>query len=165
MCWPTLLEKTAATQDRQPDPATAGRQEAIAAADPQSIRISRERPLCDSRATGRAARTPACDHTRGVSNAYYTIDGTVTTGTDAEPVVEAVRERTVHEPTYNTARTKLPWTANRSRGLIMDAATLPALCLVDGTALTASGARAVDPTAADRTALSTSACQPTHALP
>jgi len=35
----------------------------------------------------------------------------------------------------------------------MDAATLPALCLVDGTALTASGARAVDPTAADRTAL------------
>ena len=140
------------TQDRQPDPATAGRQEAIAAADPQYAFLVSARCVIRGPQAEPLARRLATI-LEGVSNAYYTIDGTVTTGTDAEPVVEAVRERTVHEPTYNTARTKLPWTANRSRGLIMDAATLPALCLVDGTALTASGARAVDPTAADRTAL------------
>lgn len=140
------------SHDRHPDPATAGRQDAIAAADPQhAFLVSARCVIAGEEATAVARRLATAFE--GLHSNYYTIDGTVRTAADAEPVVEAVREWRVNEPAYDTAVTKLPWTANRSRGLIMDAGTLPAVCLVDGTTLTVSGERAVDPAASDRTAL------------
>ena len=143
-------ESAPSTIQRQPDPATAGRQDAIAAADPTHAFLVNARCVIVGPQAPSLARRLATVF-EGVSNPYYTIEGQITTGSDAEPVVEALHNRTVHQPTYETAITKLPWTANRSRGLIMDAKTLPTLCLVDGPTLTAGGARAVDPTTADRT--------------
>ncbi|MDZ5812654.1 hypothetical protein U4E84_15000 [Halorubrum sp. AD140] len=145
--------ETAETAAREhTDPATVGRHEAIAAADPRHAFLASARCVIVGAEATALARQLATAFS-GVSGEYYRIDGTVTTGTDAEAVVEAMRERTIAEPTYETPITKLPGTANRSQGLVVDAATLPALCLVDGTSLTTSGERAVDPAASDRTAL------------
>ncbi|CDK39377.1 ATP-binding protein [Halorubrum sp. AJ67] len=132
--------------------ATVGRQEAITAADPvHAFLVSARCVIAGPQASVLARRLATAFE--GVGNDYYRIDGTVTTDTEAASVVDAIRDRTVHEPSYETAITKLPGTANRSRGLVMDAATVPALCLIDGPTLTMGAARTVDPTAADRTAL------------
>ncbi|OYR80536.1 hypothetical protein DJ72_12160, partial [Halorubrum distributum] len=134
------------------NPAVTGRQDAIAAADPQhSFCVSARCVIAGPDAKGVARRlTTALE---ALSGDYYTIDGTVHTGAAVDPICTAIQERAVHAPSYETAKTKLPWTRNRSRALIMDAGTVPALCLLDGTALTTGGDRAVDPAGADRTAL------------
>ncbi|MFC7324157.1 type IV secretory system conjugative DNA transfer family protein [Halorubrum rutilum] len=145
-------ERAATATPNRPDPATAGRQESIAAADPQHAFCVNARCVIagpDARSLARRLATAL----ETLSGDYYTIDGRIRTGEAVAPVTDAIRERTVHEPTYETARTTLPWTANRSRGLVMDAATAPAACLLDGPALTTGGDRAMDPAAADRTAL------------
>ena len=134
------------------DAAMVGRQEAIAAADPQHAFLATARCVIVGAEATALARQLATAF-ESVSGDYYTVAGTVTTGADAEAVADAMRDQTVVEPTYETAITKLPGTANRSQGLILDASTLPALCLVDGTSLTTGGERAVDPAAPDRTAL------------
>lgn len=152
--WPerTDADQASTTTREWENPAITGRQDAIAAADPQhAYCVSARCVIAGPDAKGVARRlTTALE---ALSGDYYTIDGTVHTEAAVEPVCTAIQERRVHEPSYETATTKLPWTRNRSRALIMDAGTVPALCLLDGTALTTGGDRAVDPPGADRTAL------------
>ncbi|ELZ39208.1 hypothetical protein C463_17353 [Halorubrum californiense DSM 19288] len=83
------------------------------------------------------------------SGPYYRVDATQ--ADDPTRVAAAIRDRTVHQPAYDTLTTKLPWTANRSRGIVADAASAPGFALVDGATLTAAGSRAVAPTDPDRT--------------
>ena len=88
-----------------------------------------------------------------LSGPFYAVDAEL----DAdEPtrVATAIQDRTVHPPAYERLVTKLPGTANRSRGIVADATTAPGFTLVDGTTLTAAGSRAVAPTTAERTARS-----------
>ena len=145
-------DKVSTTVREWDNPAATGRQDAIAAADPQhAFCVSARCVIAGPNAKEVARRlTTALE---ALSGDYYTVDGTVHTGAAVEPVWTAIQERTVHAPSYETAKTKLPWTRNRSRGLVMDAGTVPALCLLDGTALTTGGNRAVDPAGADQTAL------------
>ena len=86
-----------------------------------------------------------------LSGPFYTINARRRAETTA--VARAIADRTVHTPQYDTLTNKLPWTPNRSRGIVADAATAPAFGLLDGATLTAAGHRAVAPTAADRTVL------------
>ncbi|WP_426962320.1 type IV secretory system conjugative DNA transfer family protein [Haloparvum alkalitolerans] len=88
-----------------------------------------------------------------VSHTWYSVRGRRKTGHDARAVREAIENRTVHPPTYDDWRGKLPWTANRSRAIIADAAEAPSFCLLDGTALTAAGDRGIDTTPGERTTI------------
>ncbi|QKY15598.1 hypothetical protein [Halorubrum sp. CBA1229] len=144
------IEGETTTTSATADPA-AGRIDALADTDPQHAFVVNARCLLwgdDAPAIAERLAGTLTD----LSGRYYTIAAHVETE-DPEPVATAIRERTVHEPAYDTLTTKLPWTQNRSRGIIADAASAPAFGLVDGTALTASGSRAVAPPTADRTAL------------
>ena len=86
-----------------------------------------------------------------LSGPFYTIDARRRDDTAA--VARAITDRTIHPPQYDTLTSKLPWTDNRSRGIVADAATAPAFGLLDGATLTAAGHRAVAPTTPDRTVL------------
>ncbi|QLG28915.1 ATP-binding protein [Halorarum halophilum] len=87
------------------------------------------------------------------SHTCYSIDAHTHTDNDARTVLEDLISRTVHPPQYDTLIAKLPWTANTSRAIIADATEAPVFCLLDGSALTASGTRALAPTPGERTAL------------
>jgi len=88
-----------------------------------------------------------------VSHTCYEIDGTVATGDAARDISAKIRDRTLDPPRYESLRAKLPGTSTRSPGIVADAREVPNFCLLDGTALTAAGARAVAPTPSERTAL------------
>lgn len=89
----------------------------------------------------------------GVSHTDYEIEGIASTETDAERVIEAIRNRTFYPPNYERLGTCLPWTANRSPGIVLDPTEVPNLWALDGSALTAAGGRLVAPTPDERTAL------------
>ena len=132
------------------DPATK-RQASIAATDPQHAFVVNARCLVWGRKATAVAERLAGTLT-DLSGPYYTIDAQIERD-DPARVADAIRERTVHQPQYDTLATKLPWTHNRSRGIVADAASAPGFGLVDGPALTAGGSRVVAPTTAERTAL------------
>ncbi|MUW13467.1 hypothetical protein GJ633_01495 [Halorubrum sp. CBA1125] len=140
----------AATATSATDATTTERKEALTATDPQHAFIVNARCLVWGEEAVEVADRLAGTLT-DLSGPFYTVDARA----DVEPatVAAAIRERTVHPPRYDTLTNKLPWTRNRSRGIIADAASAPGFGLVDGPALTAGGSRAVAPTAADRTAL------------
>lgn len=132
------------------DPAV-GRIDALTDTDPQHAFVVNARCLVWGADAPAIAERLAGTLTE-LSGRYYTIDARVKTENPAA-VATAIRDWTVHKPAYDTLTNKLPWTRNRSRGIVADAASAPACGLVDGTALTASGSRAVAPPTADRTAL------------
>nr|WP_321167052.1 hypothetical protein [Halorubrum sp. GN11GM_10-3_MGM] len=86
----------------------------------------------------------------GLSGPFYTVDAVVDADAPTR-VATDIDEQTVHPPTYESLRHKLPVTTNRSRGIIADVAAAPGFALVDGTTLTAAGSRAVAPTNPERT--------------
>lgn len=86
----------------------------------------------------------------GVSHTTHEIDGQLTTGSTADAVAQAIIDRTLHPPQYERLWTRLPWTTNRSRGIVMDAAEAPSVCLLGGETLTAAGGRALAPTPGER---------------
>ncbi|WP_435067604.1 hypothetical protein [Haloplanus sp. C73] len=85
------------------------------------------------------------------SGPHYALHLRQLDGAAAADVATAIRERTVDPPTYDTVRARLPGTTVRSRGLIVDAAALGSVWLLDGTALPAASQRALDVTPHDRT--------------
>ncbi|AZH27148.1 ATP-binding protein [Haloplanus aerogenes] len=88
----------------------------------------------------------------GVSHTCYEITGLHRNGR-AENLSHEIRSRTIHPPSYTGLRAYLPWTRNRSRGIVADTAEAPNFCLLGGDVLTAAGARALAPTPGERTAL------------
>jgi hypothetical protein len=86
-----------------------------------------------------------------VGGPTYEISGTVSTGVDAERVAGELAARTFHPADYDRIATSLPWTSNRSRGIVVDAREAPNFCLLDGAALPDSAARAIGPTPTERT--------------
>ncbi|WP_458207700.1 hypothetical protein [Haladaptatus sp. NG-SE-30] len=68
-------------------------------------------------------------------------------------IYDALCERTVDDPTYETTKSAFPFTSNTSTGLIVTPAELPGFCLLDGGALTPSGKRALATRYAERTGL------------
>ena len=68
-------------------------------------------------------------------------------------IYEDLCARTVKEATYETARNALPFTTNSSPGLIVTPDELPGFYLVDGSALTPDGKRALAPRHTERTGL------------
>ncbi|TKX87206.1 hypothetical protein EXE43_04415 [Halorubrum sp. SS5] len=143
---------TESERDRTP-PTDGGtdRQAALTAVDPQHAFVVNARGLvCGSDATAVAEQLASA--LAPLSGPYYTISSHIN-HEEPERVAAAIADRTVHPPAYDTLQSKLPWTANRSRGIVADAASAPGFALVDGTALTAAGGRAVAPTGRDRTAL------------
>ncbi|SFR97599.1 hypothetical protein SAMN05216559_1882 [Halomicrobium zhouii] len=83
-----------------------------------------------------------------VSNTTYEISGK--RADDPSSVHEALQERTLHQPDYDN---RLPFKRPQSRGIVADPAELGSFCLVDGSALTGEGTRAIDPTHGERTSI------------
>jgi len=88
-----------------------------------------------------------------VSRTTYRIEGTTATGAAAKQVRDRIRERTLDPPSYDSLRARLPLTSTASPGIVADAREAPNFWLLDGTALTAAGTRAVAPTPGERAAL------------
>ena len=86
-----------------------------------------------------------------VDGPTYEITGTVSTGADAERVTDDLTTRKFYPADYDRFTTSLPWTSNRSRGIVVDAREAPNFCLLDGAALPDRAARAVGPTPTERT--------------
>ena len=149
-----VLAETAREQPTKPTPErsdpAAGRQEAIAATDPQHAFVVNARCLLWGDDT-----TAIADRLAGtltdLSGPYYTIE--TTTSDDVHRIADAIRDHTVYPPQYDTLTAKLPWTRNRSRGIVADATVAPAFGLVDGIALTTEGQRGLAPPTTERTAL------------
>ena len=145
------VEESASATTKTPADAVADRQAALDATDPQHAFVVNVRCLIRG-ADARAVADRLAGALTDLSGPYYRIDAELETDSP-ERVADAIRSRTVHPPAYDTLTAKLPWTRNRSRGIVADAASTPGFALVDGTALTATGSRAVAPTEPDRTAL------------
>ncbi|MFD1646033.1 ATP-binding protein [Haloarchaeobius litoreus] len=92
------------------------------------------------------------DAFRHVSHTSYEVAGRVRTDSKAQRVLEDIRNRTAHEPSYRRLR-KRPWRRPESRGIVMDYQELGALTVVDGAALTDAGDRTVEPTPGERQTL------------
>lgn len=88
------------------------------------------------------------------SRTSYEIRGAVSTGEKGQKIFEAVRNRTFQPPNYDRLSTRLPWTTNTSPGIVADATEPPNFCLLDGSALTTAGRRALAPALGEQTALS-----------
>jgi hypothetical protein len=86
----------------------------------------------------------------GVSHTTHEIEGRLKTGSPADAIARAITDRTLHPPRYERLWTRLPWTTNRSRGIVMDAAEAPSVCLLGGETLTTAGGRALAPTPGER---------------
>ncbi|MCO8268103.1 TraM recognition domain-containing protein [Haloferax sp. AB510] len=84
-----------------------------------------------------------------LSGDHYRIEGRERTGDDAHAVFEALRNRVAVAPDHTSLRTKLPWSDHASPALVMDGRELPAVCLLDASALPADAQRALAPTPAD----------------
>ncbi|QOS10739.1 uncharacterized protein HfgLR_02950 [Haloferax gibbonsii] len=84
-----------------------------------------------------------------LSGDHYRIEGRERTGDDAQALFEALRNRVAVDPEHTSLRTKLPWTDHASPALVMDSRELPALCLLDASALPADAQRALAPTPTD----------------
>lgn len=96
-----------------------------------------------------------------VSHTSYTIRGVVTTDHDSavyrplvpgSRVLEHIRTRRFRKRRPIVQR-RLPWTHTAYPVIVVDSQELPNFCLLDGTALTAAGDRAVSTTPGERTAL------------
>jgi DNA helicase HerA-like ATPase len=72
---------------------------------------------------------------------------------DPNDTTHAIQNRTVHPPTYEHTRKRLPWNQSWSRGIVADPREVPNFCLLGGTDTAAAGARALSPTPGERTAL------------
>ena len=83
---------------------------------------------------------------------YYRLEGAFLEDEDAAHVYDELTNRTVHQPDYERAATRLPWVANTSRAIVTDCSELPSFCLLDGASLTSDGIRALNPTPDERTA-------------
>ncbi|GAB7010722.1 hypothetical protein [Halorubrum trueperi] len=137
-------------ESRPPDDPANKRQESIAATDPRHAFVVNARCLVwDDEAATVADRLAGT--LTDLSGNFYQIDATL--ADDPQQIAADIRAQTVHQPQYETLRTWLSWTRNRSRGIVADAATVPAFGIVDGSALTASGQRGLAPTTSERTAL------------
>lgn len=86
----------------------------------------------------------------GVSHTTHQIEGQIKTGSAADAIQTAITERRFYPPQYERLWTRVPWTENRSQGIVADAAEVPNFCLLDGEMLTAAGGRAVAPTPGER---------------
>ena len=132
-----MLAETPRGQPLRPTPErsdpAADRQEAIAATDPQHAFVVNARCLLWGDDT-----TAIADRLAGtltdLSGPYYTIE--TTTSDDVHRIADAIRDHTVYPPQDDTLPAKLPWTRNRSRGIVADATVAPAFGRVDGIALT-----------------------------
>ncbi|ELZ41659.1 hypothetical protein C463_12022 [Halorubrum californiense DSM 19288] len=140
-----------AAKDDSPSDVVTDRKAALDAPAPQHAFVVNARGIVRGTDAKRVAERLAGALTE-LSGPYYRIDAEIETAAPTR-VADAIRTRTVHPPAYDTLTAKLPWTRNRSRGIVADAASAPGFALVDGTALTAAGSRAVAPTEPDRTAL------------
>ncbi|TSD14797.1 hypothetical protein DP107_07465 [Haloglomus irregulare] len=87
-----------------------------------------------------------------VSGPFYRVEGTVSTGSDAQQLVEALHDRTLHPPAYG--RTLTSPGRRTSPGLVVDARELGSFCALPGDALTSAGVRGVGVTPSERTGLS-----------
>ncbi|KTG11033.1 hypothetical protein AUR64_07665 [Haloprofundus marisrubri] len=90
-----------------------------------------------------------------VGHTNYDITGVVRTPDSKRTprdVLDDVRTQTVHQPDYDTLRTRLPWTPTRSKAIIADPQELGNFTVLDGSALTTAAKRAIDPTLGERTA-------------
>ncbi|WP_225333329.1 ATP-binding protein [Halomicrobium urmianum] len=83
---------------------------------------------------------------------HTTYDVVATEPDDPTRILEAIRDRTVHQPDYDGLTARLPGMNTTSRGIVADATEVGSFCLVDGTALTAAGQRALDPIPGERQA-------------
>jgi hypothetical protein len=88
-----------------------------------------------------------------VSHTCYEIEGELLTDETAQHVLEEIRDRTLHLPSYERFTNRVPWRRARSRGIVADAGEVGCFCLLGGPALTAAGSRVVVPTPGERTAL------------
>jgi hypothetical protein len=91
---------------------------------------------------------PAFGH---VGHTTYKITGT--RPDDPERVQEAIQERALHRPDYDSLGNRLPFSRTQSRGIVADLSELGSFCLVDGSALTGDGKRAIAPTQGERISL------------
>ncbi|MFB6362077.1 MAG: hypothetical protein ABEH59_12255 [Halobacteriales archaeon] len=114
----------------------------------------------NARAVAAGPQGDAADRTRELASAFaavgrscHQVIGTHHTGEAAAGVLEAIRNRTFHAPSYDALPSYLPFTGNRSRGIVADAAEAPSFCLLGGEELTAAGGRAVASRPGERTAL------------
>jgi len=80
-----------------------------------------------------------------VSNTSYEVTGNQ--ADDPTSVHEALRDRTLHQPSYDS---RIPFKRPQSRGIVADPAELGNFCLVDGSALADEGRRAIAPTPGER---------------
>lgn len=87
----------------------------------------------------------------GIGNSYYSIDGVVHKGDDAREQLQALRQRRCAQPAGYPSMACLPWTENRSRGIVADATEAPVFCVLDGSILSTGGRRAMAPTPRERT--------------
>ncbi|WP_251329454.1 ATP-binding protein [Haloplanus pelagicus] len=135
------------------------RLDAIAAAEPARSFVVNARLVAAGTDAGTdTGAPPAPDHAlrecatafSACSGPHYTLTTRRVRGDDAAAVATAVRERRVHPPRYAALRTRLPGTPLRSQGLVVDAAALGSLWLLDGAACPAASRRALDVLPADR---------------
>jgi len=85
----------------------------------------------------------------GLHDGMHGVTGIERTGNDAETVRAYIAERTFRPPAYERAITWLPWTRNRSPGIVVDPSELGSFCVLGG-ALTDAGARDLSSTPGER---------------
>jgi hypothetical protein len=141
----------------QPDPedlleSSKRRLEELEAAAPRHAFIANARAYVD----GPEARSIADELRsvfRGIDGEFYPIVTRLTTGADTDAVRDALRERRLrrHPRLLRRLLRRLPIAVNASPAIITDPTTAPALCIVDGAALTQTGQQAVDKTHPEQT--------------
>jgi hypothetical protein len=99
------------------------------------------------------ALTGICQTFGSVGGPFHRIEG-VTQPADAIEVLDDLVTRTPYSPSYDRLATHLPFVSNVSRGIVASAAEVGSFCLLDGAGLTSEGARALEATPGERTALS-----------